>query len=713
MHFFLTSAAVSLAVLLAAISLLGQTRSASRWLFMGGMLLLALDAIFSQQAIKVDDRTTAVNLMTAAVVAKALLPCVWLCFSLTYSRGEFRKFLQDWRIVISASLLLPLAFLVGVRAELSEGTNVVTVPEAAWRFGFERFGQIFCGMLLLGSVLVLVNLERTLTAAVGVARWRIKLFVVGIGLIFGTKVYTLSQALLFTSYSPSMFTVETGALLIGCLLMGLSYARKPFEGLEIYPSRAVLQSSLTIILAGCYLLVIGLLAPLVASLSGRENLPLQAFFVLLSFVGLAALLLSERFQAKLRQFVTRHFQRPTYDFRTTWTRYTQRTSGIVDRDALYREFARLTSETFQALSVALFLTDESGQSLRLVSSTGKAEPEPNDEAVALGSEGAEVLRKLAAPFDLESREGDWAEDLRAKSLEQFEEGGDRLAVPLVAVDQLIGVMVLADRVNGVSYNQEERELLGCIADHIAGSLLNRSLTEKLMQAAELGAFQTMATFFVHDLKNTASNLNLMLRNLPKRFDDPEYREDALRGIARTVDRINAQISGLSGFRGNPDVVTEPLDLNALLSEVIQGCPLESETKIVRNFQEIPPVEGDAEQLRSLFQNLLMNACEAIRAEPNRVAAGDGEIRVETGVSNGEVEVMVRDNGTGMDPEFVKESLFRPFRTTKKQGLGVGLFQCKIMLEAHGGRVLVETEKGKGSTFRLYFPSADAAPRDPS
>ena len=91
----------------------------------------------------------------------------------------------------------------------------------------------------------------------------------------------------------------------------------------------------------------------------------------------------------------------------------------------------------------------------------------------------------------------------------------------------------------------------------------------------------------------------------------------------------------------------------------------------------------------------MNAPEAV--------GNGGRIEIATEQRGGWVVMSVHDNGCGMSREFVVHSLFRPLRTTKEQGLGIGLFQCKKIVEAHRGRIEVESEEGKGSIFSLYFP----------
>jgi signal transduction histidine kinase len=96
-------------------------------------------------------------------------------------------------------------------------------------------------------------------------------------------------------------------------------------------------------------------------------------------------------------------------------------------------------------------------------------------------------------------------------------------------------------------------------------------------------------------------------------------------------------------------------------------------------------------------NLLFNANEAVHDQ--------GEIHITTDTIDGWVVLAVRDNGCGIPKAFTEHSLFHPFQTTKSQGLGIGLFHSKMIVEAHHGRIEVVSEEGKGSTFKVFLPIA--------
>jgi signal transduction histidine kinase len=216
-----------------------------------------------------------------------------------------------------------------------------------------------------------------------------------------------------------------------------------------------------------------------------------------------------------------------------------------------------------------------------------------------------------------------------------------------------------------------------------------------LQAKELEAFQTMSAFFVHDLKNAASTLNLMLQNLPAHFDDPAFREDAVRVTAKSVAHINRLIERLGHLRHELKIKPAEADLNEIISRFFAGWEKAAGVSLAKNFQPLPKFNFDPEQLLKVVTNLILNAKEAV--------AQNGEIQIATRQINGHAVLSVSDNGCGMNPEFLSRSLFRPFQTTKKNGLGIGMFQSKMIVEAHKGRIEVESEPGKGTTFRIYLP----------
>ena len=347
----------------------------------------------------------------------------------------------------------------------------------------------------------------------------------------------------------------------------------------------------------------------------------------------------------------------------------------------------------------MWLLDQRRERLSCVASTTGSEPDQLSKQVVEIS--AEELRSLplfaeTKPVNLEREEKDWRAGLQGIGTGRFRMGVNRIGLPLRAADQPVGLLVLADRVNGVPYTAEEMDLLKCIGDDIAAALLNIRLSRETLERKELEAFQTMSAFFIHDLKNAASTLGLTLQNLPDHFDDPAFREDALRGIKVAADRINHMISRLSTFRHGLRFRPAEIDLNALIREILTNLNGSSSAEIITKLGPLPSIVADREQLGSIITNLILNARDAI--------GSTGRITVETKHSGEWVTLSVSDDGCGMSAEFMQDSLFRPFHTTKKQGLGVGMFQAKMIVEAHSGNIEVKSQPGAGTTFEVRLPA---------
>lgn len=691
-------AAVLLAMLAGGAAVVQRRSSLACWSFLAGMLVFAAGITLGDWAQKATNPEEQARWMAVGMIVSALFPVCWLSFSMTYSRGDARENLERNRWTLLVALVLPVGLAIAfwndlyriIRLEGDDGEWVLVSGPGA---------RVLTVLLLAAAVGVLLNLEKTVRAAVGTARWRIKYVFLGVGLIFGVKIYVLSQDLLFSAVNLELSTTEAIALLLGTVLFAIAFLRRGFSDLDIYPSRSILQSSLTVILVGGYLFVVGGLAQVVMMLGGMSGFPAKAFLILVGIVGLAVLLLSDRLRSSVGQFVTRNFHRPEHDYRRIWTNATESLSSQLNRSGVCKAAARLISETCQALSVTIFIVDESGHALipKATTSPDREEGE-RDETLGASIEDEAVLDGLRAagePVDLEEPDAEWAESLRELITGKFARGGDRIVVPLIAANRLVGMISLADRVNGLPYTDADRELLAAIGNHIAASLLNLRLNEELMRGKELEAFQAISTFFVHDMKNAANSLGIMLQNLPVHFDDPAFREDALRGIGKTVGHINELTERLSSFRDELELEIEEADLNALVLETLDELPIGKEVEVVKDLAALPMNKFDSRQIRTVLTNLVINAQEAVGSA--------GRIVIESALHNGAVHLTVRDNGCGMSPEFLQKDLFRPFRSTKSKGLGIGMFQSRMIIKAHGGSMHVESVEGEGTMFRVILP----------
>ncbi len=671
--------------------------SIASWCFAAGMLVLAAESAFVGIAFRALTPDNVLRWHAFALLAKAFLPAIWLAFSLSYARGNSWEFLLRWRLLIGASFILPVGIAVCSRGNLLE---ITPLPDGNPPFWFRSggLGRALDVLILVAFALILMNLEQTFRAAVGTTRWRIKFLLLGVGGIFAARIYSQSQTLLFSGHNLLLANVDIDALLVGCLFVSVAFSRNAFAEVDVYPSHTVLEGSFTVLLAGGYLFLVGVLAQVVKFLGGVRDFQSQVFIVLLVIAVVAVLLFSERLRQRIRRFLSWHFGTSQHDFRKIWTQFTLRMASVLDRHQLCLVSAKLISETFSVLSVTVWILDKKQECLIVGAST--ASPDcvsiPLNGSSSPDSNLVASLRRNLQPFDLENGKNIWAAPLRAGAPSQFRNGGNRLAVPLIAGDRPLGVAVLADRVNGAGYGLEELDLLKCIGDQMAAGLLNLQLSEELVLAKELEAFQTMSAFFVHDLKNAASSLGLMLRNLPVHFDDPEFRADALRGIGATSDRINHLITRLGALRNKLELKPVEVDLNELLAASLREVRGNEQIDWIENLQPISKVMADREQLQNVFMNLLLNAVEAV--------GPSGHVTVETRERDGWTDVCVTDDGCGMTEAFLKGSLFRPFQTTKKRGIGIGMFQSKLIIQAHHGKIEVKSEIGKGTTFLVSLPS---------
>jgi signal transduction histidine kinase len=171
-------------------------------------------------------------------------------------------------------------------------------------------------------------------------------------------------------------------------------------------------------------------------------------------------------------------------------------------------------------------------------------------------------------------------------------------------------------------------------------------------------------------------------------------------MEKSVSKIETMTTRLSSLSKGRSLNRVECDLNALVTEALSGLNGSLRATLELECRDVPRIAADPEEIQNVLTNLVLNAHEATGAA--------GRIQVTTSRENGWVLLAVTDNGSGMTADFIANSLFKPFHTTKKNGLGIGLYQTKTIIEAHGGRIEVESEPGRGTTFRVLLPAGSTA-----
>ncbi|MDX6694160.1 MAG: hypothetical protein QOF02_1763 [Blastocatellia bacterium] len=233
------------------------------------------------------------------------------------------------------------------------------------------------------------------------------------------------------------------------------------------------------------------------------------------------------------------------------------------------------------------------------------------------------------------------------------------------------------------------------------------LREQIARESETRQFESfmrLAAMLTHDLKNSITALSLVVSNMEQQFDNKEFRAEAMESLKESTDKLRslvAKLSGpvesLSGEYQRP----RPTDLVPHLKRVL-GTTAEqarSHHTVEIHLPDALVATVDAERIERVFENLVLNALEAM-------GANSGTLTIEAGPENdSEIFFSVADTGPGISEEFQRTHLFRAFATTKRKGVGLGLYTCREVAKAHGGRIEVKSAKGAGATFRVVLPSA--------
>jgi len=694
-NLILSYAAALICAGLAVFVFLKGKQSFTHQVFAVGMITFAAEAVLNGLSFWVSLPAEIAYWQRLKFIAAAFLPVGWLLFSLSFGRASFKEIILRWRWHIVTILVIPIALVTLLGRSIFKGAPIFD-ESFRWSIPIGWSGYLFYLSFLLSSALIIMNLERTLRNSSGSIRWQIKFMILGLGGIFAVRIFTTSQVLLFRYIEMPLEVINLGTLILGGALIIWSLLRLRLLNVDIYLSDSLIYNSIAVVIIGIYLILVGILAKVAIYLNISQVFLIEALFVFVSLLGLTVILLSGKLRQEIKRFVSLHFKRPKHDYRKVWTSFTHQTASLIGIREVCAAVTRMVADTFGVPCVTIWLVDESQENLILGGSTvfSPVEVKAFEADKKAVGQFIKAMRNQQMPIDFDQTEMDWATELRKSNSDYFRDARIRCCTSLLAGGGFLGMITLSGKMVNERFSLEDFDLIRTIADQAAGSLLNIKMSEQMRRAKEMEAFQTMSSFFVHDLKNLASKLSLTMQNLPIHFDNPEFREDASRAISDSVAKINNMCSGLSLLRQKNVLQPAKTDLNELVTTTLNTMN-GGKILITQDLKPLPKFFIDSEQIQKVLTNLILNANEAV--------GNGGEIRVATEQKDNWILLSVSDNGCGMSKEFIEKSLFHPFKTTKKQGMGIGLFHSKMIVEAHHGRIEVESEEGRGTTFKVFLP----------
>ncbi|MCS7177759.1 MAG: ATP-binding protein [Anaerolineae bacterium] len=386
----------------------------------------------------------------------------------------------------------------------------------------------------------------------------------------------------------------------------------------------------------------------------------------------------------------------------------QAVTSILDPDTLLDRVVRVVRDCFYYSYVAVYTTDDSGNGLALRASVGEADPfhgeqVPRDSAGAVGQafrDGRAVVESRSVPL---------------KVGPPLSYARSEVALPLRLGDRVLGVLDVQST-QPEAFDQDDVSVLQNVANQVAIALENARAYALEREAAErLRELDRSKRRFLanmsHELRTPLTNIigfaRLMLKGVDGPLTDQQrydleiiyHNGEHLLGLINDLLDISQIEAGLMELEFREVDLSELIrSVMATASALVRGKPVVLKEVVS---PDLPRVKADPARIRQVLLRLLTNAAKF---------TDQGTITIQAWPADGEVRISVSDTGIGIPPEF-RERIFERFEQglmengRRPDGAGLGLALSKEFVEMHGGRIWVESEVGKGSTFTFTLPQA--------
>lgn len=633
-------------------------------------------------------------------VGMNFLPSQATFFSFCFARQNPVELLKRWRWLLGLTYGLSLVFL------LQAGLGKIyilgeQVGQGSLLVAYSDPSRLFLAFLFVTTLVSLVNLESTYRLSKGKERQRLRIPIAFSVLTYAWVIYAVSSS--FVLGSLAYWILQIGFLFIFLTLFatGFYLLRQRAGQPAVYVGRRLAYSSAAFVLVGSYLVFIGLVASLIPKLGGNLQIFISVLAGLMVLVVLVLLAFWETWKRRLETLIERILYPARFDFREEWKKFSENISALLDSDQIQKEIAKVVTSNLKIENLIIF--SRTGRTGDLSATyppqnnySGRVALPPTDPFWGWILRYGETVEKRQAENMLESYQS-------GSAIKQILEETQKVVItPFIANRELVGILLLGPKEPSEEYTQEDFDLLNAISGQAALALLNARIGQELILSREMESFHKFSAYVIHDLKNSISMLSLLLANAQGNIHNPQFQTSALETIDQAVRKMKFLVEKLSSPPEGSTLVLRQSDLNQILMKSIKDLKLElvSNLKVATELAPLPLISCDPLQMEKVFQNLLLNALEAMPKGGRLTISSQVEQSADRASL---VKISISDSGIGLAAEYMRSHLFQPFASTKKAGLGIGLYQSKEIVEQHGGRIWAESVENQRTTFYVSLP----------
>ncbi|WP_417622171.1 XrtA/PEP-CTERM system histidine kinase PrsK [Parasphingorhabdus sp.] len=625
------------------------------------------------------------SLSPIARFAESLRNFGWLAFMFALLRaGEGRDEPKTVNIIYAA-----LAFVLA--GQVVVDSLLPIVAGSARLQSVTLYTSLVLRMIFAIGALVLVHNLYSISAPE--TRWGIRLPMASLAAIwtFDLNLYTIT-------YLTQQFPIELHAMrgptmAIIAPILALASIRNTEWNLKL--SRSVAFRSLSLVAIGSYLLMMVVIATALQIIGGDYARLAQISFLFGTSIGALLLLPSGRFRAWMKVKLAKHFFQHRYDYRSEWIRFTDTIGRPGEESAPFHErVIKAVADITDSPAGILLLPDDSGQ-LELQSRWNWASIEVPTQACTISTTAFFENSGHIVEFDALRAGQDQQCDAAAIPQWMIKDDQAWAAIPLVHFDRLAGLMLLArPRINR-TLDWEDLDVLRVVGRQVASYLAEARSQESLSEAQRFDEFNRRIAFVMHDIKNLVSQLSLLARNAQRHADNPEFRTDMIETLQDSASKMNGLLERLSQHNTAKAEEPKPVKVRALVRSIIERKRLLHKIESTQ-IDDLTAV-ADPVRVDQILGHLIQNAIDA--------SAEEKPIFINAYQRDLSVAIEVRDRGTGMSNEFVRNQLFKPFASSKQGGFGIGAYEAQELARAMNGRLEVDSKEGVGSSFTLILPLA--------